>query len=201
MAEIQDRSGQRLFPMAIVPWWDVDLAVAEIERIAALGLRGLNTTTAPQDHGLPDLGDEHWNPMWEAGAGARPADQLPHRRQRLVAVVVRIGAVAVAQRRPEARARFGDDVPEQRAGDRQHHLLGRARAVPDAAVRVGRERRRVDPVLPEGARLPGGRDDAGFDGQPLDVAVRLLPSPDPLVLLVRAQRASPRRSRASAPTT
>ena len=27
MAEIQDRSGQRLFPMGIVPWWDVDLAV------------------------------------------------------------------------------------------------------------------------------------------------------------------------------
>jgi predicted TIM-barrel fold metal-dependent hydrolase len=52
--------------MGIVPWWDVDLAVAEIERIARLGLRGLNTTTAPHDHGLPDLGDEHWNPMWEA---------------------------------------------------------------------------------------------------------------------------------------
>ena len=33
MAEMQDRSGGRLFPMGIVPWWDVDLAVAEIERI------------------------------------------------------------------------------------------------------------------------------------------------------------------------
>ena len=68
MAEIQERSGQRLFPMGIVPWWDVDLAVAEIERMATLGLRGLNTTTAPHDHGLPDLGDEHWNPMWEAAS-------------------------------------------------------------------------------------------------------------------------------------
>jgi predicted TIM-barrel fold metal-dependent hydrolase len=68
MAEIQERSGQRLFPMGIVPWWDVDLAVAEIERMATLGLRGLNTSTAPHDHGLPDLGDEHWNPMWEAAS-------------------------------------------------------------------------------------------------------------------------------------
>ncbi len=68
MAEIQESSGQRLFPMGIVPWWDVDLAVPEIERIAALGLRGINTTTAPHDHGLPDLGDEHWNPMWEVAS-------------------------------------------------------------------------------------------------------------------------------------
>ena len=68
MAELQERSGQRLFPMGIVPWWDVDLAVTEIERMATLGLRGLNTTTAPHDHGLPDLGDEHWNPMWEAAS-------------------------------------------------------------------------------------------------------------------------------------
>jgi predicted TIM-barrel fold metal-dependent hydrolase len=69
MAEIQACSGSRLFPMGIVPWWDVDLAVAEIERMATLGLRGINTTTAPHDHGLPDLGDEHWNPMWEVASG------------------------------------------------------------------------------------------------------------------------------------
>ena len=40
-----------------------------------------------------------------------------------------VGAVAVAQRRPEARARLGDDVPQQRRRDRQPHLLGRARAL------------------------------------------------------------------------
>ena len=32
MAEIQERSGQRLFPMAIVPWWDIEGAVREVER-------------------------------------------------------------------------------------------------------------------------------------------------------------------------
>ena len=32
MAEMQDVSGQRLFPMALVPWWDIDASVAETER-------------------------------------------------------------------------------------------------------------------------------------------------------------------------
>ena len=65
MAEFQEQSGNRLFPMGIVPWWDIDLVVPEVERIKKLGLRGLNTSSAPHDHGLPDLGDEHWNPLWE----------------------------------------------------------------------------------------------------------------------------------------
>ena len=39
-----------------LPRWS--WTVAEIERMATLGLRGLNTTTAPHDHGLPDLGSE-----------------------------------------------------------------------------------------------------------------------------------------------
>ena len=34
----------------------------EIERMATLGLRGVNTTTAPHDHGLPDLGDRALGP-------------------------------------------------------------------------------------------------------------------------------------------
>ena len=32
MAEMQADSGQRMFPMALLPWWDVKLAVKEIER-------------------------------------------------------------------------------------------------------------------------------------------------------------------------
>lgn len=68
MAELQERSGDRLFPMGVVPFWDIELAVAEIARIDALGLRGLNTTSAPHEHGLPDLGDRYWDPMWEAAS-------------------------------------------------------------------------------------------------------------------------------------
>src|SRR5579871_1268747 len=69
MAEIQAESGNRLLPMAIIPWWDIDASVAEVERDAGLGLRGINTTSAPHNHGLPDLSTRHWDPLWSACVG------------------------------------------------------------------------------------------------------------------------------------
>lgn len=68
MAELQAESGDRLFPMGVLPFWDVDLAVAEVIRMHELGLRGINTTSAPHEHGLPDLGDRHWDPLWEVAS-------------------------------------------------------------------------------------------------------------------------------------
>ena len=69
MAEIQDASHGRLYPMALLPWWDVAATVAEAERIAAAGLRGVNMTSDPQVQSeLPDLGHPAWDPLWEACA-------------------------------------------------------------------------------------------------------------------------------------
>ena len=68
MAEMQEESGGRLMPMGILPFWDIELAVAEIDRMHQLGLHGINTTSAPHDHGLPDLGTPHWDPVWEAAS-------------------------------------------------------------------------------------------------------------------------------------
>jgi predicted TIM-barrel fold metal-dependent hydrolase len=71
MAELQEESGQRLFPMALLPWWDVKQAVIETERCIAMGLRGININSDPHtvkdDDGnlIPDLGHEHWFPLWE----------------------------------------------------------------------------------------------------------------------------------------
>jgi uncharacterized protein len=65
-AELHDSSGGRLLPLAIMPAWDVDACVAEVERTAALGLRGVNMTSDPQDQGGPDLADRRWDPFWEA---------------------------------------------------------------------------------------------------------------------------------------
>jgi uncharacterized protein len=71
MAELQESSGQRLFPMALLPWWDVKSAVKETERCAKMGLRGININSDPHlqkdDHGgyIPDLGQPHWDPLWE----------------------------------------------------------------------------------------------------------------------------------------
>ena len=69
MAEIQEESGNRLFGMAVIPWWDRDAAVAEIQRIHHLGLKGVNTNADPQNQGMPDLSDPYFQPMWEACAG------------------------------------------------------------------------------------------------------------------------------------
>ena len=68
MAEFQEQSGNRMFPMALVPWWDIDAAVAEVSRAHSMGLRGVNTNADPQHDGMPDLADRHWDPLWEACA-------------------------------------------------------------------------------------------------------------------------------------
>ena len=69
MAEVQERSSNRLLPMPIMPAWDIDDCVSEAQRCAAMGLRGVNMTADPQDSGSPDLGDPAWDPFWEVCAG------------------------------------------------------------------------------------------------------------------------------------
>jgi predicted TIM-barrel fold metal-dependent hydrolase len=71
MAEMQDESGQRIFPMALLPWWDRKLMIEEAKRCHAMGLRGVNINPEPFEHKddsgnpLPDLGDRHWDEFWE----------------------------------------------------------------------------------------------------------------------------------------
>ncbi|MCB2063909.1 MAG: amidohydrolase family protein, partial [Novosphingobium sp.] len=74
MAEMQEESGQRIFPMAMLPWWDAKESAAEIERCHAMGLRGLNINSDPQTHRgldgemLPSLASTMWDPMWDAAS-------------------------------------------------------------------------------------------------------------------------------------
>lgn len=71
MAELQAESGQRLYGMALLPWWDLSQALAETKRVATLGLRGVNINSDPHGHlhdsgqRIPDLGSDYWNPFWE----------------------------------------------------------------------------------------------------------------------------------------
>ena len=65
MAEIQADSNDRLLPMPLMPAWDIDTCIAEAKRVGALGARGVNMTSDPQDLGAPDLGDRAWDPFWE----------------------------------------------------------------------------------------------------------------------------------------
>jgi len=68
MVEIQEDSGGRLIPMALMPWWDLDASIAEVERAAANGLRGVNMCSDPHLRGVPDLGERAWDPFWAACA-------------------------------------------------------------------------------------------------------------------------------------
>ena len=65
-AEFQSQSNGRFFPMAVIPFWDIEGSVAEVKRIKAMGMKGITTSGNPHLGGLPDLGQPDWNPLWEA---------------------------------------------------------------------------------------------------------------------------------------
>jgi len=71
MAEMQAESRGRIFPMALLPWWDPKLAAAETRRAHGMGLRGININSDPHTHigldgqPLPDLGQPYWDALWE----------------------------------------------------------------------------------------------------------------------------------------
>jgi predicted TIM-barrel fold metal-dependent hydrolase len=56
----------RFIPLGIAPVWDVDLAVAEVRRVAAKGCRGISFLEAPHSQGWPSFISGYWDPMLEA---------------------------------------------------------------------------------------------------------------------------------------
>jgi predicted TIM-barrel fold metal-dependent hydrolase len=64
-------SNGRLVPLGIVPLWDVDLAVAEANRLADLGFRSISFSEAPHRLGLPSIHSGHWNPLFALCEEAR----------------------------------------------------------------------------------------------------------------------------------
>jgi uncharacterized protein len=68
MARIQAESRNRLLPLPLMPAWSIEACVAESERVAGLGARGVNMTSDPQDLGAPDLASDAWTPFWEVCA-------------------------------------------------------------------------------------------------------------------------------------
>src|SRR5215469_12288937 len=65
VAEWQAESDGRLFPQALLPFWDIPAAVKEAERVKALGLTGVTMAGEPHLGGLPDLGQPGWDPLYE----------------------------------------------------------------------------------------------------------------------------------------
>jgi predicted TIM-barrel fold metal-dependent hydrolase len=54
----------RLVPVTSLPFWSLEETLAEIERCAAAGHRGIVFSQDPSAFGLPQLTDRHWDPMW-----------------------------------------------------------------------------------------------------------------------------------------
>jgi len=76
IAEISKASKGRIFPQALLPFWDVDLCAKELIRCQEkLGLTGFNMTETPEQWGLPSLHQPHWDPLWrEAEARGMPCN-------------------------------------------------------------------------------------------------------------------------------
>lgn len=56
----------RLIPLAILPLWDVDLAVAEIRRCADKGCHAIAFSENPHPLGLPSIHSGAWDPVFAA---------------------------------------------------------------------------------------------------------------------------------------
>lgn len=57
---------ERLLGLALLPFWDVPAAVAELERIAGSGIRAIAFSENPTVLGLPSVYTDHWEPLWSA---------------------------------------------------------------------------------------------------------------------------------------
>jgi predicted TIM-barrel fold metal-dependent hydrolase len=56
----------RQIPLMMVPFWDVEASVREIERTAAKGARSISFIEAPHKLGLPSYHTDHWDPILRA---------------------------------------------------------------------------------------------------------------------------------------
>lgn len=56
----------RFIPLAVIPYWDIEACVAEVERCAALGHKGFCMSGTPEYHDSPVLADRSWDRLWSA---------------------------------------------------------------------------------------------------------------------------------------
>ncbi|HVY11689.1 MAG TPA: amidohydrolase family protein [Mycobacteriales bacterium] len=56
---------ERFIPLAILPTWDIDLCVAEAERVAAKGVRTITFPDSPVPLDMPSFHTDYWDPLWD----------------------------------------------------------------------------------------------------------------------------------------
>ncbi len=54
----------RFIPLGLVPFWDIDLMVAETERLHDLGFNAISFSENPSKLGFPSFHADHWDPFW-----------------------------------------------------------------------------------------------------------------------------------------
>lgn len=63
LSEFCSAAPDRLLALTNLPWWDIDLSVAELKRCYDLGHKGLNFGWQFEKAGLPALRTDHWEPL------------------------------------------------------------------------------------------------------------------------------------------
>jgi predicted TIM-barrel fold metal-dependent hydrolase len=56
----------RFIPMAILPHWDMQQSIAELDRLADNDLRAVSFPENPAKLGHPSFHSDHWDPLWAA---------------------------------------------------------------------------------------------------------------------------------------
>jgi len=64
LAEEWSDVSPRFVAQCLLPMWDVELAVAEVERAHDLGHRALVWTAVPHKFGFPHINERYWDPLW-----------------------------------------------------------------------------------------------------------------------------------------
>jgi predicted TIM-barrel fold metal-dependent hydrolase len=59
-------SPERLIPMTIIPWWDIEASIEETYRAAKMGAKAIAFTENPTILGQPSIHTDHWDPLWRA---------------------------------------------------------------------------------------------------------------------------------------
>ena len=179
--DIQEESGGRLVPQAILPIWDMDLTIAEMERLLDQGIRGFTLSDKPELLGLPELPEPYFEPMWDLfnesgavvnfhiGAGQRKEEMEKIRSARYTADrpggvrqpaqgdrPIRTGAPSVTSAgSPCGASQMYMSNVRIVANLCMSDLFDR---YPNLQRRVGRERHRLGAVHARVARVPARRD-------------------------------------------
>ena len=66
LAEWASVDPERLVPVMMLPYWDIDQCVREMDRCMPLGHRGIVAAGRLDGFGHPAMRDQHWDPLWAA---------------------------------------------------------------------------------------------------------------------------------------